>query len=162
SAYQLSKGDLAADILEVLGAHRVPPSALEVELTESMVMDNLDRAMQTIAALKNIGIKISIDDFGTGHSSLGSLRRFPADYLKIDRSFIHNSNDEGKSIATIRTIVALARNYHMKVIAEGVETMAQHDMLCELGCHMAQGYLYSPPVDAAQIPAVIRRITSGA
>lgn len=162
SAYQLSKGDLAADILEVLGAHRVPPSALEVELTESMVMDNLDRAMQTIAALKNIGIKISIDDFGTGHSSLGSLMRFPADYLKIDRSFIHNSNDEGQSIATIRTIVALAKNYHMKVIAEGVETMAQHDMLCELGCHMAQGYLYSPPVEATQIPAVIRRITSGA
>src|SRR5690606_23920422 len=98
---------------------------------------------QTIAALKHIGIKISIDDFGTGHSSLGSLMHFPADYLKIDRSFIQGSNDEGQSIAIIRTIIALAKNYRMKVIAEGVETMAQHDMLCDLDCHMAQGYLYS-------------------
>jgi diguanylate cyclase (GGDEF)-like protein len=160
SAYQFSKGDLAKEIVEVLAIHGVPPHALEIELTESLVMDNLESATQTINELKNIGVKISIDDFGTGHSSLGSLMRFSADYLKIDRSFIQNSHVEGQSTAIIRTIIALAKNYRMQVIAEGVETAAQHEMLRDLDCNIAQGYLYSKPVAASLVPGVIRRMAN--
>jgi diguanylate cyclase (GGDEF)-like protein len=162
SAYQFSKGDLAKEIVEVLAIHGVPPYALEIELTETLMMDNLESATQTINELKNIGVKISIDDFGTGHSSLGSLMRFPADYLKIDRSFIQNSHVEGQSTAIIRTIIALAKNYRMQVIAEGVETAAQHEMLRQLDCNMAQGYLYSKPIAAALVPGVIRRMANPA
>ena len=160
SAYQFSKGDLVKDIQEVLDAYGIPPHAMEIELTESLVMENREHATQVLNELKRIGVKISIDDFGTGHSSLGSLTRFPADYLKIDRSFVQSSQDEGQSNAIIRTIIALAGNYQMKVIAEGVETAAQHDMLRGLNCNMAQGYLYSKPVVAAQVPGVIRRIVN--
>jgi diguanylate cyclase (GGDEF)-like protein len=160
SAQQFKRGQLVDEIVTALEKHGVPPVALEVELTESLVMDDPGAAASMLLALKAIGIKVSIDDFGTGHSSLASLMRFSVDCLKIDRSFIQNSQEQTHSADIVRTVIALAKSFNLQVIAEGVETSAQRDMLKALSCDMAQGYFYSMPVVAQEVPGLLSRFLS--
>jgi diguanylate cyclase (GGDEF)-like protein len=160
SAQQFKRGQLVDEIVATLKEHGVPPCTLEVELTESLVMEDPTEAEVMLLALKAIGIKVSIDDFGTGHSSLASLTRFSVDYLKIDRSFIQNSPEQTHSADIVRAVIALAKSFNLQVIAEGVETSAQLDMLKALSCDMAQGYFYSMPVMAKEVPGLLSRFSS--
>ncbi len=146
SARQFVQANLVSDVARVLDASGLAPQWLELEITESMVMDDPERAIRTLRQLKSMGIALAIDDFGTGYSSLGYLKRFPIDNIKIDRSFIKDiplSNDD----ATItRTIIDMTHNLRLKVIAEGVETEAQRDFLHAHGCDEMQGYYFSRPL----------------
>jgi diguanylate cyclase (GGDEF)-like protein len=146
SAHQFKRPDFAETVIEILKAAGINPNLLELELTESTIMDNVDHTIKVLKSLRDIGIVISIDDFGTGYSSLSYLRRFPIDYLKIDRSFITNipSNMDDKAI--VMAIISMSHSLGIRIIAEGVETEAQKDFLLEQGCDEMQGYLFSKPV----------------
>ncbi len=119
---------------------------LELELTESVIMQDLQQAIATMQALAQINIKLSIDDFGTGYSSLSALKRFPVTRLKIDRSFVDGLPDDSNDRAITTAVISMAHNLNLKVIAEGVETERQLGFLKESGCDEVQGYLISKPV----------------
>jgi diguanylate cyclase (GGDEF)-like protein/PAS domain S-box-containing protein len=142
SARQLRHRHFAALLGETLQRHGVPPQMLELEVTESQLMDNPAEAMEVLAELKALGVRLSIDDFGTGYSSLSHLQKFPVDYIKIDRSFLREIGG-GDAVIT-RAIVALGHNLKLKVIAEGVETKEQLTFLRDLGCDQVQGFYFSP------------------
>ncbi len=147
SAQQFLQKDLVDTIKRILTEAKVTPEMLEVEITESVIMGNEELITKTLKQLRKMGICISIDDFGIGYSSLNYLRRFPVDTLKIDKSFIQDiSNNKFDSIALISTIVSLAHSLKMDVIAEGVETEEQLNILKDHQCEVVQGYLFSPPV----------------
>ncbi|HKG14339.1 MAG TPA: EAL domain-containing protein, partial [Pyrinomonadaceae bacterium] len=148
SSRQFSQADLIDQVSSVLRDTGLPSSNLKLEITESMVMENIDTAIQMLAQLRNLGVGLSIDDFGTGYSSLSYLHRFPIDTLKIDRSFVTQMTDNTENAEIVRTIVTLARSLGMNVIAEGVETGAQLMQLRDLGCDFGQGYLFSKAVGA--------------
>jgi EAL domain-containing protein (putative c-di-GMP-specific phosphodiesterase class I) len=124
----------------------VAAEQLIVELTESVLMDNVSDALAQMHELKALGVTLSIDDFGTGYSSLSYLKQFPLDELKIDRSFVIDLPGGRADVAIVRTVVELGHSLGMSVIAEGVETEAQRDCLERLGCDRYQGFLYSKPV----------------
>jgi diguanylate cyclase (GGDEF)-like protein len=149
SRRQLDRGDLAAKLVRILDELDLPPASLQLEVTESMVMRNPEAARALLLDLRRLGLAIAIDDFGTGYSSLSYLHRFPADTLKIDRSFVcrMESSPEDK---IIETIMALGRKLGMKLVAEGVETERQCHLLGAAGCDLAQGYLFSPPLPAEE------------
>ncbi|MEW5774482.1 MAG: EAL domain-containing protein [Thermodesulfobacteriota bacterium] len=140
-------------IMEQTGAD---PEKLKVEITESVLMDNAEAAVDMLGKLRRLGLHLSIDDFGTGYSSLSYLQRFPVDVLKIDRSFIRQFGPERESQVLVRSIVSLARSLNLKVVAEGVDRPEQVGLLRELGCDFAQGYLFSRPVPADQAEALLR------
>lgn len=147
SAKQFNQPDAANDIAAILQETRVAPNVINFEIVETIAMSDPDWAMRILKELKALGVHLSIDDFGTGYSSLGRLPRLPIDALKIDRCFISNMTDhENREI--VRTIITLAHSLHLKVVAEGTETEAQISELKQVGCEMAQGYFYSPPVSA--------------
>ncbi|KAF3998709.1 bifunctional diguanylate cyclase/phosphodiesterase [Glaciimonas immobilis] len=154
SARQFNSDHLVKDILAALAKYGVPSSVLEVELTESLVMDDPVIAETILLELRAIGIKISIDDFGAGHSSLASLMHYSVDCLKIDRAFIQNSSTE-----IIRAVISLAKSFDLQVVAEGVETSTQRDMLKGLSCEIAQGYFYSMPVTAEEVPDLLLKFS---
>jgi EAL domain-containing protein (putative c-di-GMP-specific phosphodiesterase class I) len=143
-------------IAGVLAESGLAPACLEIEVTESLMMTNAEAAIGTMHALKAMGIGLSIDDFGTGYSSLSYLKRFPADVLKIDKSFVHDLAGSPDNGAMVSAIIALARGLHMRVVAEGVETQAQLDYLRAEGCDYVQGYLYSRAVPVAEIERILR------
>ena len=155
SARQFAQPSLVSDIARILDLTRLPPGALELEITESMVMGNPELAIQTLRQLKSMGIFLSIDDFGTGYSSLGYLKRFPIDHLKIDRSFIKDIPEDNDDVTITRTIIAMAHNLRLKVVAEGVETEAQLNFLREHGCDEMQGYFFSRPLPAGDFSALL-------
>ncbi len=157
SAKQMSQTDLADQVKRALEANRLKPHCLKLEITESVVMENAEAATTMFRQLRALGVQLSIDDFGTGYSSLSYLHRFPVNYLKIDRSFVSRMTDENDNAEIVRTIVTLARNLGMEVIAEGVETQEQHEQLKALGCEYGQGYLFSRPVDTAAVPALLAK-----
>jgi EAL domain-containing protein (putative c-di-GMP-specific phosphodiesterase class I) len=128
---------------------------LELELTESVMLHEMDRTHHTLAQLHAAGIAISIDDFGTGYSSLSYLSRLPLDKLKIDRAFVKDIDTRPSDAVLCRTIVAMARNLGLHVTAEGVETTAQLQALAEYGCTHYQGYLFSRPVPATQLAVLM-------
>lgn len=148
SARQFQQQNLAETIIEVVKETGLHPSCLNLEITESSIMKNAESAAETLGELKKAGIKISIDDFGTGYSSLGYLKRLPIDILKIDRSFIRDVTTNPDDMALVMAIIMLAHNLRLKVVAEGVETEEQLDLLHRLGCDEWQGYLCSEPVTA--------------
>jgi PAS domain S-box-containing protein len=147
SPRQLAQSNLVADVKSALEETRVAPSTLQLEITESMAMSNPKVTTRIFSQLKDMGVSLSIDDFGTGHSSLSRLRSFPVDVLKIDRSFIRGIEENVESREIAHLIVTLAHHLDLKVIAEGIETPGQQSYLEQFGCEYGQGYLYSPPVD---------------
>jgi len=156
SARQFTDEHLLQDITSTLKETGMDPSQLELEITESMLMRDVDKAVAIMAALKHIGVRIAIDDFGTGYSSLSTLRRLPLDTIKIDRMFIRHlpENTEDKSIAD--AIIAMGRSLSLTVIAEGVETQQQADFLEEHACEQVQGYYFSKPITANAVIELLR------
>ncbi|HEU4872470.1 MAG TPA: bifunctional diguanylate cyclase/phosphodiesterase [Pyrinomonadaceae bacterium] len=161
SGKQLAQPDLVERIEEVLQESQLKPWHLKLEVTETVVMENPEVAAVTLAKLRALGVLLSIDDFGTGYSSLSYLNRFPLDILKIDRSFISTMNQTDENLQIVKTIVTLAGNLGMQVIAEGVETEEQLNQLRLLKCQYAQGYLFSEPLDAVQADLfILNRLNS--
>jgi EAL domain-containing protein (putative c-di-GMP-specific phosphodiesterase class I) len=140
----------------VLSDSGLAPECLEIEVTESLMMADVEVALDTMHALKSMGIGLSIDDFGTGYSSLSYLKRFPVDVLKIDRSFVHDLAAGEEDAAMVDAIISLARGLHMRVIAEGVETPAQLAYLREQGCDEVQGFLYSRALPVPEVEQILR------
>ena len=149
SVRQFREGDLVRTVNSALAASGLPPYLLELELTESMLMFSTRQRRRTLDELKAIGVSLAVDDFGTGYSSLSYLKTFPLDLLKIDRSFICGLPEDGRDRAIVRAIIVMAHSLDLRVVAEGVETMKQAQMLWELGCDEIQGYYYSRPLDPA-------------
>jgi len=147
SARQFWQPDFTARVGSILADSHVSGKNIELELTESVVMNDIESTIDTMNALKKLGVSLSIDDFGTGYSSLSYLQRFPVDVLKIDRCFIKDLQDENADTAIVRSILALAENFKLGVVAEGIENLSQQRVLTDLGCHYGQGYLYSKPID---------------
>jgi predicted signal transduction protein with EAL and GGDEF domain len=161
SAKQFRHPELVQHIARVLDETGLDPALLEVELTESMLIDDSDVVARNMAELGRMGVGIAIDDFGTGQSSLRYLKRFTIDTLKIDRSFVKDTPDDPEDSAITKAVIALGHGLGLKVVAEGVETQEQLDFLCTHGCDQLQGYLLSRPVDADAFSAwFCRRETS--
>ena len=161
SAKQLMESDLVERIAEVLQESQLKPWHLKLEVTESVVMENPEIAAVTLAKLRALGVLLSIDDFGTGYSSLSYLNRFPLHILKIDRSFISTMNQSDENLQIVKTIVTLAGNLGMEVIAEGVETEEQLNQLRLLKCQYAQGFLFSKPMNAMDADLfILKRVNS--
>lgn len=146
SARHFQQQNLAETIIGIIKETGLNPCRLNLEITESSIIKNTESAVKTLGELKKVGIKISIDDFGTGYSSLGYLKRLPIDVLKIDKSFIRDVTTSPDDMALVMAIIMLAHNLRLKIVAEGVETEEQLDLLHRLGCDEWQGYLYSKPV----------------
>jgi EAL domain-containing protein (putative c-di-GMP-specific phosphodiesterase class I) len=145
SGKHLAKDDLLDDVSGALEQSRIAPHTLKLEITESTAMENAEHTITILNKLKEIGVQLSIDDFGTGYSSLSHLHRLPFDTLKIDRSFVIRVGDNGENSEVLQTVISLAKNLKMRVIAEGIETPAQLAVLQNLGCEYGQGYLIAKP-----------------
>ncbi|MBF0234299.1 MAG: EAL domain-containing protein, partial [Desulfamplus sp.] len=130
---------------------------LDLELTESMLFDNIERNIAFMEDLKNLGISLSIDDFGTGYSSLSYLKSFPVNTLKIDRSFVMDIPEDKDDMAITSTIISMAHSLGLEVVAEGVETRIQADFLRARGCTCVQGYLFSPPVPEEKLLELLKK-----
>jgi diguanylate cyclase (GGDEF)-like protein/PAS domain S-box-containing protein len=154
SAVQVQHGTLAETVVEVLRATGLPPEQLELEVTESLFLGNLEAIAATLHDLKRLGVHITLDDFGTGYSSLGYLRRFPFDTIKIDRSFITPLGQDPQADSIVQSIVALSHSLKMNVIAEGIETETQLSALQSTGCDQVQGYLLGRPVLADSLASL--------
>jgi EAL domain-containing protein (putative c-di-GMP-specific phosphodiesterase class I) len=146
SAHQFRQSDFVAKVTAITRAHGVDPTRLKLELTESVIVNDVADVMAKMHALKNIGVKLSMDDFGTGYSSLSYLKQLPLDQLKIDQSFVRDIATNDNDAVMIQTIIDMAQNFRMDVIAEGVESEAQLNFLKQNGCQAYQGYLFSKPV----------------
>jgi diguanylate cyclase len=155
SPVQFGREDLAEMIHSILLETGLPPSRLEVEVTESTIMSDQSRGLHILRKLKAMGISVSMDDFGTGYSSLATLHAFPFDKIKLDQSFVKRLPDDTAAGAIVRTVLALGESLHMPVLAEGIETEAQWNFLAREGCAKGQGYLFAKPVAVTQLPTVI-------
>lgn len=156
SAHQFRQAGFVDEVLATLEQSRAPPHKLKLELTESLLLDDVDDVIAKMTTLKNAGVCFSLDDFGTGYSSLSYLKRLPLDQLKIDQSFVRDVLSNPDDAAIARTIVALAHSLGMEVIAEGVETEEQRTLLFENGCYAYQGYLFSRPVPLDKFETLLR------
>lgn len=152
---------LANDWVERVGAalqdSGLPPGALELEVTENVLLDNEEAVIDTLHRIKQLGVRLALDDFGTGYSSMGYLRRMPVDVMKIDRTFIADLEHDESSRGIARAMIAMARSLKMSVVAEGIESRGQADMLREWSCDEAQGFYYSEPVEADAVAGIARR-----
>ena len=157
SARQFHQPGFVAQVHDAVQRHAINPKRLKLELTEGMLLDNIEKAIATMSALNEIGIQFSLDDFGTGYSSLQYLKRLPLDQIKIDRSFIRDINTDDNDKAIVHTIVAMARSLNIHVIAEGVETEEQRQLLLDRGCNHYQGYLFGRPVPIERFDEVLLR-----
>jgi EAL domain-containing protein (putative c-di-GMP-specific phosphodiesterase class I) len=157
SGYQLQQRSLVEHIEGILAETGLAPSSLEIEVTETVIMQNPDFAVSVLKGLRDLGIHLSIDDFGTGYSSLAHLKRFSVNTLKIDKSFMRDieSSDTDAAIAT--AIIAMGNSLKLQVIAEGVETEGQLAFLRKNSCQEMQGFLFSRPIPAQEVPAFIRK-----
>jgi predicted signal transduction protein with EAL and GGDEF domain len=157
SSFQLRRPGLAETVRSALREQGMDGGQLCLELTESAIMDSGASVAATLAAIKQLGVRLALDDFGTGYSSLSYLRRFPLDELKIDRSFIAEcAGGQGSAAVITRAVIAMAHGLGLRVVAEGIETEAQLDFLRQQRCDQFQGYLYSPPISAAEFEALLR------
>jgi len=155
SAHPAASTELVGMVARALSDFDLRPNLLELELTESAIMEDPEAVCRTLADLKDIGVSISIDDFGTGYSCLASLKRFQVDSLKVDRSFIKDVPGDEDATAILRAIVTMAESLRIGVVAEGVETETQLEFLRELRCAQAQGYYFSRPVIASAVPELV-------
>jgi diguanylate cyclase (GGDEF)-like protein/PAS domain S-box-containing protein len=167
SARQLEEATFVSMVAATLEASRLPAERLTLEFTENLLLRDTDRTIETLNALKSLGVRLSIDDFGTGYSSLSYLRRLPIDEIKIDRSFVSGISDDGSSsgggaaepeqVAVVRSIVELAETLRLKIVAEGIETKAQWSALRKLDAEKGQGFLFSQPLTAEELPVALTR-----
>ncbi len=158
SGQQFRKHDFVENVAAVVRAHQVNPALLKLELTESVVLTDVADVVAKMHALKALGIKLSMDDFGTGYSSLSYLKQLPLDQIKIDQSFVRDIATDLNDAVMVKTIIDLAQNFRLNVIAEGVETEAQLDFLKQNGCMAYQGYLFSKPVPIEEFEALLCRL----
>jgi diguanylate cyclase (GGDEF)-like protein len=156
SARQFRQPDLLGMIQKTVASHGLQPRHVVIELTESVVMSDAHRSFDTLEKLDRLGFKVAVDDFGTGYSSMSYLKRLPVDKLKVDRSFVSDLGASTKSDSIVKAIISLAHGLGMTVVAEGVETNAQRDLLAEFGCDQFQGYLFSRPRNAADIVELLK------
>ncbi len=156
SARQFRQADFAEQVRNLLERTGADPRRLKLELTESLVLDNVERTIQTMHELKALGVGFSLDDFGTGYSSLSQLKRLPLAQLKIDQSFVHDIDTSPDAAAIVQAIISLAHNLRLEVIAEGVETEAQREFLARHGCQTYQGWLFGRPCPAAELESRLR------
>jgi diguanylate cyclase (GGDEF)-like protein/PAS domain S-box-containing protein len=159
SMRQLNDEGLAREIDTVLRETGMEPSLLELEITESMIMHNAERAVKILSTIKALGVRLAIDDFGTGYSSLAHLKRFPIDTLKVDRSFIREIPSDAEDRAIAEAIIAMGKTLSLTVVAEGVETPEQQSFLSARACDEMQGYYFSTPVPAEEFAALLRNYT---
>ena len=155
SVKQFCQQDLIERVAATLKETQLPPTSLKLEITESAVMENVETAIKMLKQLRASGVQLAMDDFGTGYSSLSYLHRFPINTLKIDRSFITRMVENNENAEIVRTISGLAKNLGMDVVAEGVETRDQLEILRALGCEYGQGYFFSKPLDTQSAEAFI-------
>jgi len=151
SASQFHEPKLLGELAGILKSTGLSAQTLELEITESMVMKDPERAVKVMEALRAMGVRLSIDDFGTGHSSLGYLKRFPINQLKVDRTFVRDLPHNGDDVAITRAVIAMAHSLKMSVVAEGVEHQHQFDLLRAEGCDEFQGYFCRPPLEEAEL-----------
>lgn len=155
SPLQFKDANLVQSVMEVLTHTGLPPHLLELEVTESTAMEDTAATMATLRAFADSGVQIALDDFGTGYSSLSYLTRMPLSKLKIDQSFVAGLPGDRENLAIVRAILAMASNLNLSITAEGVETLAQAELLGDLGCNLLQGYYFSKPVPMAALPALV-------
>ena len=156
SAQELQRPDIVSLVREAIRRHGVEPARLEIEITESSLMEHVERVVSVMKELKLLGVSLSLDDFGTGYSSLAYLKQFALDKIKIDRTFVRDLPHDADDAAIARTIVVIGHQLRLKVVAEGVETHEQESFLRAMGCDQLQGYLFSQPVPAAQAIALLQ------
>jgi EAL domain-containing protein (putative c-di-GMP-specific phosphodiesterase class I)/ActR/RegA family two-component response regulator len=156
SAYQLKHTDVVGEIRSALLASHLPPEHLGVEVTESMLMENLSAMVNTLQRIRDLGVEISLDDFGTGYSSLSYLRQLPINTIKVDRSFVHDVTALPQDVSITRAIINMGHSLQMNVLAEGVETEGQLALLVANQCDMIQGYFFSKPVESDRIKEMLR------
>ncbi len=157
SAVQFRNPDLVASVEAILGQTGLPAECLILELTEGALMEDSEAGLNSLNALRALGVELSLDDFGTGYSSLSYLKRLPLNNLKVDQSFVRGLPADRESLAIVRAIVSLAKNLGFSVTAEGIETLEQARILQGLACETLQGYYISKPVLAEDIPALLAR-----
>lgn len=157
SSQQFRQPDFVAQILSTIQRHAINPTRLKLELTESLLLDNIEDTIASMNALKKVGILFSMDDFGTGYSSLQYLKRLPLDQIKIDQSFVRDIATDSNDSAIVHTIIAMAKSLKMDIIAEGVETMQQQQVIQDNGCTNYQGYLYGRPIPIDQFDALLKQ-----
>jgi EAL domain-containing protein (putative c-di-GMP-specific phosphodiesterase class I) len=157
SAKQFHQADFADQLRATVKMLAFNPKRLKIEITESMLLENIDATIETMVELKDIGIGFSLDDFGTGYSSLQYLKRLPIDQLKIDQSFVRDIVTDSSDMAIVRTIIAMAQSLNLDVIAEGVETEEQRQFLLDAGCTQFQGYLFGKPLPIEQFEALLKK-----
>lgn len=162
SAVQFKTPDLIERIAAVIAETGIRPDRLELELTESALVDQPDEVVLLLERLRGLGCGVSIDDFGTGYSSLSYLKAFPVSVLKIDRSFVQDLADDSGDRAIAQSVVDMADNLGMQTVAEGVETIEQHEILRQIGCNFVQGFMYARPLPAEQIPDVVAALEAAA
>ena len=160
SPRQFRDKDLPELIRAVIGETGLAPQRIELEVTESATMQDVESSVAIMRELKAIGVQLSIDDFGTGYSSLAYLKRFPLDKLKVDQSFVRNMTDDGNDVAIVQAVIALGHSLGLRVIAEGVETEAQAALLKNYDCEEMQGYLFSKPLPAKDVPPLLAARTA--
>lgn len=160
SPRQFVDENLLADIDKILAETRMEPSLLQLEITESMVMQNVERAIRLLEAIRSRGVRLAIDDFGTGYSSMSLMKKFPVDTIKIDRSFVRDLAQSPADRAIATAIIAMGKALGLTVVAEGVETTEQDRFLRDRSCDELQGYLFSKPVPPEEIPSILLRLRS--
>lgn len=157
SARQFADEQLLSRISAVLAETGLPAECLQLELTESMLADDVERTVTTLSGLKALGVRIAVDDFGTGYSSLAYLKRFPLDILKIDRTFVMECDRDTDGMAIPSAVISLGHSLGLSIVAEGVERQGQFEILRCQGCDEFQGYLFARALPGDAIPAFLRR-----
>jgi EAL domain-containing protein (putative c-di-GMP-specific phosphodiesterase class I) len=157
SALQFERRDFVQTVATTLALSGFPPQCLELELTESYIMRDLPQYVRRMTQIRDLGVSISIDDFGTGYSSLSYLNKLPVDSLKIDQSFLRGLQEPEGSLPVVQSIVRLAHSMNLTVVAEGVETVAELDLVRVLGCDRVQGHVYGPSLRQEEADALLKR-----
>ena len=152
------KNNFIDEIRSIMDSHNVAPERIEIEITESIMIDSAEKALQRIDEIKAMGIKVAIDDFGTGYSSLSYLNNFPSDLLKIDKSFIDQVNFSESSKQYVAMIISIGHILDLKVISEGVESADQVNVLRDIGCDYIQGYVWGKPMPPEEAGTLVRSI----
>ncbi|HSV29129.1 MAG TPA: EAL domain-containing protein, partial [Candidatus Omnitrophota bacterium] len=156
SARQINQGDIMAALTKALDATGLDPALVTLEITEGLILGSGEEVLVKLERIRALGTLIAVDDFGTGYASLSTLKHFPVDVLKIDRSFVSDANENPEDARLVEAIIALGHSLGMKVVGEGVETIEQLAFLAERGCDFVQGYRFSPPLTADRFREFVR------